>query len=262
VAGDITRADGYLAGSDDRRADELNALIGDPDVRAILCARGGYGILRILDQLDGHALRRDPKPIVGFSDATALLFWALAVAGLRSIHGPVVAQLGDLPPSDTAWLVDMLEGSTAGRLTGLHRAGADGGGRVEGRLLGGNLTLLAQLVGTPYAPRLGGSVLFVEEIGERPYAIDRYLTRMALAGTFDGARAALVGSLVRCDEKVNAPRPDAAEVMDERLRAAGLRALAGAPFGHGDRNLALPFGGRCALDLDAGLVDLLEPAVA
>ena len=100
----------------------------------MLCARGGYGILRILDRLDADALRRDPKPIVGFSDATALLFWALRAAGLRSIHGPVVAQLNDLPAEDTAWLVERLEGRVPGALaTGLHRTGADGDGRIEGR---------------------------------------------------------------------------------------------------------------------------------
>jgi muramoyltetrapeptide carboxypeptidase len=262
MADDITRATGYLAGSDERRADELNRLIADPDVRAVLLARGGYGIMRILELLDAGALRRDPKPIVGFSDATALLFWALRVAGLRGIHGPVVAQLGDLPAEDTARLVDLLEGRPAARLPGaLLPTGACGRGRVEGRLLGGNLTLLARLVGTRYAPALSGAVLFVEEVGERPYAIDRYFTQLALSGALDGARAALVGSLTRCVEKVIAPEPDAAQVVDERLRAFAIPGLTGAPFGHGDRNLALPFGGRCAIDFDAGTAELLDLAV-
>lgn len=263
VAEDISRADGYLAGSDERRADELNQLLGDPDVRAILLARGGYGILRILDRLDAGALRRDPKPIVGFSDGTALLWWALRAAGLRGIHGPVVAQLGDLPASDAAWLIDLLEGRAAGTIAGaLEPTGPRAVGRVEGTLLGGNLTLLARLVGTPFAPDLSGAVLFLEEVGERPYAIDRYLTQMKLAGVIEGARAALVGSLIRCDERVNAPQPDAAAVVDERLRALCVPGLIGAPFGHGDRNLALPFGGRCAIDFDARAAELLEPAVA
>jgi len=265
VADDVTRATGYLAGSDERRADELNGLVADPDVRAVLLARGGYGITRILDRLDAGALRRDPKPIVGFSDATALLFWALRVAGLRSIHGPVVAQLGDLPASDTAWLVDLLEGRMpAGPLaSGLRPIGAAGAGRIEGPLLGGNLTLLANLVGTPFSLDLAGAVLFLEEVGERPYAIDRYLTRMAVAGALAGPAAALIGSFTRCEEKVNPPpQPDADAVVDERLRASGIAGLAGAPFGHGDRNLALPFGGRCALDFAAGAALLIDPAVA
>ena len=263
MADDITRATGYLAGSDERRADELNQLIRDPDVRAILLARGGYGILRILDRLDAGALRRDPKPIVGFSDATALLYWALRAAGLRSIHGPVVAQLGDLPPSDSAWLIELLEGRAPPLEVArdLQPTGAEGRGRIEGPLAGGNLTLLAHLMGTPYAPDLSGAVLFVEEVGERPYAIDRYFTAMALAGAMRGAAAALVGSFTRCEEKTGPARPDAAEVVDERLRALAIPGLTGAPFGHGDCNLALPFGGRCAIDFDARSATLLDPAV-
>jgi muramoyltetrapeptide carboxypeptidase len=262
VADDVTRATGYLAGSDERRADELNRLIADPDVRAVLLARGGYGILRILDQLDADALRRDPKPIVGFSDATALLFWALRLAGVRSIHGPVVAQLGDLPASDTAWLVGLLEGRAPTRFAAnLARTGADGIGWVEGPLYGGNLTLLAHLVGTRVAPDFAGAVMFLEEVGERPYAIDRYLTRIALGGTLRGAQAALIGSFTRCEERINPSHPDAASVIDERLRAFEIPGLTGAPFGHGDRNLALPFGGRSAVDFDSGTVELLEPAV-
>jgi muramoyltetrapeptide carboxypeptidase len=261
MADDVTRASGYLAGTDERRADELNGLIADPDVRAVLCARGGYGILRILDRLDADALRRDPKPIVGFSDATALLFWALRAAGMRSIHGPVVAQLGDLPAEDTVWLIELLEGRVPGPLaTGLRRTGADGAGRVEGPLLGGNLALLANLAGTPYALDVRGAVLFVEDVGERPYAIDRYMTRMALAGMLPGAAAAVLGAFIRCDERIGSPHPDAGEVADERLRALGIPGVAGAPFGHGDRNRALPFGGPCQVDLDAGAVELLEPA--
>jgi muramoyltetrapeptide carboxypeptidase len=260
VAEDITRATGYLAGSDERRAGELNQLLSDPDVRAVLLARGGYGIMRILDELDGDALRRDPKPIVGFSDATALLFWALC-AGVRSIHGPVVAQLGDLPASDTEWLVDLLEGRRpAGLASALRPCGAAGHGRVEGPLLGGNLTLLARLMGTPFTPQLAGAVLFVEDVGERPYAIDRYFTHLGLAGALGGVAAALVGSFTRCEEKVNTPQPDAAAVVDERLRAYAIPGLAGAPFGHGDRNLALPFGGRCVVDFDACSAELVDAA--
>lgn len=259
----MARATGYLAGSDERRADELNGLLRDPDVRAIVLARGGYGIFRVLGQLDADALRRDPKPIVGFSDGVALLAWALRAAGVRGIHGPVVAQLGELPVEDTARMIDLLEGrGTDARIEGLAPVGLPGSGRIEGPLLGGNLTLLAHLVGTPWALPLAGAVFFLEEQGERPYAIDRYLTRMALAGATTGALAAVVGSLTRCVERVNPDHPTADEVIDERLRALGIPGLSGAPSGHGDRNWSLPFGGRAAVDLEAGVVELLEPAVA
>lgn len=264
VAGDITRADGFLAGADDRRAEELDGYLRDPEVRAVLVARGGYGLLRILDRLDPGPLRRDPKLLVGFSDATALLCWALAAAGVRGIHGPLAAQLGELPAADIDWLFRLMESTApAGRLP--HRlspVGAPADRPVEGPLVGGNLCLLAHLVGTPFQVQAAGAVLLIEEIGERPYAIDRYLTRLGLAGALDRVAGALVGDLIRCVEGTMAAHPDAAEVIDERLRRYRIPGLLGLPTGHGAANLALPFGGRCALDVASGRVELLEPAVA
>ena len=134
VPDDIGRATGYLAGSDEERAAELNRCLRDPDVRALWLARGGYGIMRILPLLDADALRADPKPIVGFWTTTALLGWALAAAGVRGIHGPVVVQLGKLPPEDAGWLFDLLEGRAVGPLaTGLSPVGASAGAGSKGR---------------------------------------------------------------------------------------------------------------------------------
>jgi muramoyltetrapeptide carboxypeptidase len=266
VADDITRADGFLAGADERRAEELQACLADPDVRAIVVARGGYGILRILDRLDPSVLRRDPKLLVGFSDATALLSWALVAAGVRGVHGPVVGQLGALDPADEAWLYQIMEGTAGagplpGRLAPIGDAGAGGPRRLEGPLLGGNLCLLAHLVGTPWQLPLSGAILLIEDVGERPYAVDRYLTRLGLAGALDGAVAAACGDFVRCEETIMTGHPDAMAVVDERLRRYRLPGLRGLPVGHGDRNLAVPFGGRCALDLDAGRLELIDAAV-
>jgi muramoyltetrapeptide carboxypeptidase len=268
VADDILRADGYLAGDDARRAGELMAALGDPDVRAVFCARGGYGAMRILPLLDPAVLRADPKPIVGFSDITALLAWALRAAGVCGVHGPVVAQLGELPPGDVAALFALLEGAApAGPIAAPLRLGtaatASGGrGRIEGRLVGGNLALIAGLLGTPWAIEPDGALYLIEDVGERPYAIDRYLTHIALAGGFAGVRGAAIGDLTRCDERSIAGSADAISVVGERLAAAGLPGLGGLPVGHGARNLALPFGGRAALDLDAGALELVDAAVA
>ncbi|HEU5059989.1 MAG TPA: LD-carboxypeptidase [Kofleriaceae bacterium] len=258
---DIDRATGYLAGSDQRRAEELNRALRDPDVRAVWLARGGYGILRLLPLLDADALRADPKPIIGFSDATALLGWALAAAGVRGIHGPVVVQLGALPPEDAAWLFALLEGRAEGPLaTGLEPVGAPARGRVEGPIIGGNLILLGHLVRTAAFPSLAGALLLIEEVDEKPYSIDRCLTSIELCGALDRVAGALVGDFTACvDPKY--PAPDAHQVADERLRAFALAGLRGAPIGHGARNRAVPFGGRCALDLDRGTAELLEPAV-
>ena len=260
----VLTATGYLAGDDDRRADELNRYLRDPDVRAIVVARGGYGTMRILDRLDADALRRDPKLIVGFSDITALLCWALTRAGVAGIHGPVAAQLDELGGGDRDWLFQLMESATPlGKIAAnFAPIGAPGQGRIEGPLLGGNLCILAHLVGTPYQIGLDGAILFFEEVGERPYAIDRYLTRLALAGAIDGVAAALVGDFDRCVESVGPAEPEVFAVIDERLRSSGHAGLRGLPVGHGARNVALPFAGRCAVDFARGQVELLSAAVS
>jgi muramoyltetrapeptide carboxypeptidase len=259
---------GFLAGDDDRRAAELNALLRDPDVRGIVCARGGWGVTRMLADVDPAPLAADPRPIVGFSDVTALLSWA-AAAGVAGIHGPMVSQLGDVPDEDLAWLVRLLtDPRPAGRLPWtLAPMGAPAGGAVTARLLPGNLTLFAHLIGSPWQLDAAGCVLVTEEVTEKPYAIDRYLTQLGHAGVLRGCRGAVLGDLTRCTDpplaKDALDDPAAAlAVFDERLRHFGLPGLRGAPLGHGARNVALPFGGRATVDFTAGTIDLLDAAVS
>jgi len=255
----------YLAATDEVRAAELTAMLVDPDVRAIIFARGGYGTMRLLPHLDPELLRRDPKPIVGFSDATALLVWAHR-AGVRSIHGPVIAQLSDLPPSDVAHLIELL---TSPRPPGERpwALRAHGSGRHTGPLVPLNLSLASALVGTPWPAPLTGVIALFEEVGEKPYRIDRYLTQLALAGELAAARAAVIGDLTRCSDPsppTGEPDPEDAALAAVLacLRAAGTPAAVGAPIGHGHRNEAVPFGAPCDLDLDRGAIAILEPAVA
>jgi len=256
---------GYLQASDDVRAGELAEMLADRDVRAIILARGGYGIMRILPRLDPELLRRDPKPIVGFSDGTALLAWAYA-AGVRGIHGPVVQQLGDLPPSDLAQLIALL---TDPRPPGARpwKLEAHGRGTFRGPLVPTNLTMASLLFGTPWPVPLAGAIALFEEVGERPYEIDRYLTHLSLADQLPKLRAAIVGDLTRCfdqDPPSGVPdKPDAAlATVLERLDAAGVPVAVGAPIGHGATNEPVPFGAACVLDLDAGTCEILDPAVA
>lgn len=257
----LTRT-GYLAGTDERRAEELNRYFRSPDVRAIVCARGGYGLMRILDLLDGDALRRDPKLVVGFSDATALLSFCVFDGAVRPIHGPMVTQLGHLSGEDAEWLFRMMESpAPLGAVPGkLFRLGDRGGGTVDGRIVGGNLELLSRLVGTPWEMDLGASLTLFEEVGERPYRIDRALTQLHLAGSLDGVRAAVIGDVTRCEEPDGSP-PSAIEVVGERLGAFHLPGVAGLPVGHGDRNVALPIGARAAVDLAEAKIILEEAAV-
>jgi muramoyltetrapeptide carboxypeptidase len=248
----------YLAATDDVRAAEMNAMLRDRDVRAILLARGGYGISRILPKLDADALRADPKPIVGFSDATALLAWAWA-AGVRGIHGPMAVQMGALPESDITALVAMLTEARAPGVRPWSLAG-HGTGRYRGPLIAGNLTLFSLTVATPWPLPLRGAIALIEDVGEKPYEIDRYLTHLALAGELAKPVAVVVGDFTRCGEDGDPPGAAIATVL-ERLHAAGTPAAVGAPVGHGDRNEPLPFGADCVLDLDAATLEILEPAV-
>jgi muramoyltetrapeptide carboxypeptidase len=268
VADDVRRRTGYLAGPDARRVDEWNGYLRDPDVRAIVCARGGYGVMRILPELDAAALAADPKPIVGFSDATALLAWADR-AGVRGLHAPMINKLADVRAEDVAALAHLLVDPTPpGRMPWtMADIGVAGGGTREGRLVPGNLALFAHLIGTPWQADTDGAIMLIEEIGEKPYAIDRYLTHLHLAGALRGVRAIVVGDLVRCTDAPLAPdAPDdpgpATAVFDERMRAFGVPGLCGAPVGHGARNAPVPWGARCVVDLDAASLEILEGAVA
>jgi muramoyltetrapeptide carboxypeptidase len=230
-----------------------------------MLARGGYGLTRILPRLDPDRLRRDPKPIVGFSDGTALLAWAHA-AGVRGIHGPVIQQIGDLLDEDVAHLIALL---TDPRPPGERpwRLVAHGRGRHRGPLVPANLTMASLIVGTPWPLPLAGAIALLEEVGERPYELDRYMTQLIATGALAPAAAVIVGDLVRCDD----PRPPAGgtdppgaplRAVLERLAAAGKPAATGAPVGHGARNEAVPFGAPCELDLDRGALAILEGAVA
>lgn len=260
---------GYLAGDDAARAAELNALLRDPDVRAIIVARGGYGLTRLLPALDGAALAADPKPLIGFSDATALLAWALH-HGVCGIHGPVVTQLATLPAEDGAALIAALTRAEPGPpWQALTQVGLDASARpglLAGPLIPGNLIVTCSLVGTPWQLPGLDVIGLLEEVGERPYAIDRCLTQLALAGRLRW-HGAVVGDLTRCTDPPHVagatddPAP-AHVVVSERLAAAGVPGLAGAPVGHGARNRAVPFAGQVALDLRRGQLEFLDAAVA
>jgi muramoyltetrapeptide carboxypeptidase len=259
-------APSYLAGTDEQRAAELMAQIADPDVRAIVLARGGYGLTRILPMLDADALRRDPKPIVGFSDATALLAWAWH-AGVRGIHGPMVGQLADLSVREVEGLVAMLTEPSAPGALPWRLAVHAGTGVVRAPLVAANLTMISMLVGTRWPVPVAGAIALVEEVGEKPYELDRYLTQLILTNVLPASAAWILGDLTRCTDP-NPPtgEPDPADaalrVFVDRLAAARVPLASGAPIGHGDRNEAVPFGAAAELDLDTGTLTLLEAAVA
>jgi muramoyltetrapeptide carboxypeptidase len=240
---------GFLAGDDAARLADLSAAIAAPEAAALIAARGGHGASRLLPGLDPGAVRRAGKWLVGFSDVTALhALWARA--GLCSLHAPMVCSLPDAGAAvQQAWFA-LLEGATPAPLTDLTVVRD---GSAEGRLFGGNLTVLAALVGTPYFPPLDEVVLVLEDVGERPYRLDRVLTTLLQAGCFAGVRAVVLGAFTE-----SAPGADGVtceDVLRERLSGLGIPVLAGAPFGHIPDNRPLLLGAHARVDAARGRVD-------
>lgn len=247
---DIGARHRYLAGPDGRRADEWKEAVADGEAKAIFCARGGYGSMRLLPAIDPRPLLDRPRLFVGFSDVTAI-HAALNGAGLATVHGPVVTQLGRLPDAPLEHLRALLFGPFAGRSPAAGPAAAGGlegnetirAGRASGPLLGGNLAILSHLAGTRWFPPLDGAILFLEDVGERPYRLDRYLTQLRLAGLLDRVAGVAVGQLSGCDDA------DARglDVVREAVLDLGVPAIAGVEAGHEDRSFALPLGARATL---------------
>ena len=246
----------YLAGSDARRLDELNAALADPGIRAVFCARGGYGATRLLTCLGACSPGSPPKPLIGFSDITALHLW-LQAHGQISIHGPVLTQLGRLSEDTAERLFALLEST----LPAAPLAGTASyvGGVAQGPLIGGNLSVFTRLLGTPFMPPLDGAVLLLEDQGERPYRLDRMWTHLALAGVFARVRGIALGSFTGCEEP-GAPYTSA-EVLRELAQDTHLPCAAGFPIGHGDANDPVPLGAQVRLDADQPALTFLEAAV-
>ena len=230
---------GYLAGSDERRLKGLQEAIDSDDVKAIFSVRGGYGAMRLLPKLQLKG--RLPKWLVGFSDVTALhALWQCA--GWQSLHGPVVTQMGILPPDDLQAMVNALEkDNSSSFLLGTHCLVP---GTAVGPLLGGNLSVFSRLVGTPYMPDTRGAILLLEDIGEAPYRIDRMWTHLRLAGILDTLAGIVLGAFVQCGGK---KENGSLEVLESLAAETGVPCVAGFPIGHGARNVAVRLGGRARL---------------
>jgi muramoyltetrapeptide carboxypeptidase len=258
---------GYLAGSDAERVADLNAAFADPEVRGIVVTRGGYGAQRIVDYLDIHAVRRNPKVVVGFSDITALHLALWQSARLASVYGPGAAWWPERTGEESAVsLRDALmtvepvvvKQQPASATTPASRLGAAGlPGLATGHLLGGNLSLLASSVGTRDFPDLRGAILLIEDVDEAPYRVDRMLTHLRRAGVLTGLAGVAVGQFVRCTDEW---ATDVADVIGERLGDLGVPVLGGLPIGHGTDQLTVPVGVPAMIDV-AGATLTVSPAV-
>lgn len=262
---------GFLAGSDDARVDDLHELIRDPEVRCIFCLRGGYGSARLLDRLDFDLFRRSPKVLVGYSDLTSLQLALFERSKLVTFHGPTIdAALINAGPDDevSRRLVTAVTGATSHVCLAIdpsHRAeSVVASGVAEGWLCGGNLTVLCSLLGTPWMPLMNGAILFLEDVNEPPFRIDRCLTHLENAGVLSGVAGVALGTFHRCEDPLAGGewRQTVLEVIRERLGGLGVPVLAGLPFGHVPMNATIPIGTRARLDADAGELRFLESAVS
>ncbi len=243
----------YLAGSDQARLAELQAAVDDEAVRAVFTARGGYGAARLLPAL--RLAGRPPRPLVGFSDVTALHAVA-QLAGWRSLHGPNLTHLATQPEDVVERLFALLEGRAVPPLAGKTALVP---GTAEGPLVGGNLSVFTRLLGTPFLPELQGAILFLEDVGERPYRLDRMWTHLKLAGALDGLIGLALGDFTNCEE----PGGDftSLDVLTALAKETGLPCAAGFPVGHGAVNHPLPLGARVRLNATAAQLDFVEPLV-
>jgi muramoyltetrapeptide carboxypeptidase len=255
----IGRPRGYLAATDAERLRDLNAMLRRPDIDVLWFARGGYGSIRLLEQIDFAAARKWPKRWIGYSDLTALQIALLGRTGLPSYYGPMVVELGNRPIQHHFSSLDAaLRGHRFPEMAFSSRQ-VRRSGRGAGPLVGGCLSVLCSLMGTPYEPDLDGKVLFWEEVGEEPYRIDRYLYQLRLAGKLRRLRGMLVGALVGCDGRRGRPTLRLSEILDDVLTGVGYPVITGLPFGHGRQKWTVPIGYRASIDTGRGTVRITAP---
>ncbi|HEX5560813.1 MAG TPA: DUF4031 domain-containing protein [Nocardioidaceae bacterium] len=240
----------YLAAEDAARAGDLMRAWCDPDVSALVCARGGYGVHRMVDLLDWPALAKaGPKVLVGFSDVTALHQAFAAHLGMSTVHGPVVTSLGAGDDESRERLRSLLLDPVPGLSLTPTAARTVVGGQADGVLVGGNLALVAAEAGTPNRMPAAGSIAVLEDVDEPAYRLDRLLTQLLRSGWFDQVHGIVLG-----DFTGGLTTETLDDLARDRLGALGVPVVAGAAFGHAARNLAFPLGVRAHLDADAGSV--------
>ncbi len=260
---------GYFAARDKERAADVNAMFADKSVKAILAVRGGWGCARILPYLDYDVIRANPKPLIGYSDITALHLALQAKTGVVSFHGPVAASTFGKRTLEYFEPI-LFDGATPtfknpvlddDRLVQRKwRTQTITGGKARGHLIGGNLTVMTALVGTPYMPSTDGGILFLEDVEEAEYRIDRMLTQLGQAGLLSGLKGVVFGQCTSCKSS-SGSEFELADILKQHFEPLGIPAFQGAFFGHMSDQFTLPVGINAEIDADNGTMRLLEPAV-
>lgn len=262
---------GYLAGTDDERLADLNQALADRSIDAVWCLRGGYGVTRILDRVDFSPLNDRPKAVIGYSDVTALLMALHRATGLVCFHAPMAR--APMPAfTREAFTSTLFRATPVARLPRLPspsnilvprapRVLTVRSGVAEGPLLGGNLSLLAALQGTKHLPSFDGAILFLEDVGEDLYRIDRMLAHLRMIGLLSHLAGVILGQFTEMKRGTSEGALGFDEVLDTYFAPLGVPVLSGVPVGHVDEQWTMPIGVRARLDAGAGEVDILEAAV-
>lgn len=259
---------GHLAGTDAERAGDLNAMFADREVKAIVCARGGSGAARLLPLLDYGLIARNPKILLGYSDITALHCAIHARTGLVTFHGPIGIGSWNRFNADQFRRLffqrELMEyrnpvEESDELVPRKNRTVTIRGGRARGELVGGNLAVLSALAGSPYLPDFTGRILFLEDVSEAPYRIDRMLSTLRLAGVLERIAGFVFGRCTDCEPGPGYGSLTLAQILDDYIRPLGIPAYRGAQIGHIREQFIVPVGGRVEMDADAGTFRLLEP---
>jgi muramoyltetrapeptide carboxypeptidase len=255
----LRKRDGYLAGSDEERAEDFNAMFANPEVKGIFALRGGYGSCRILPLLDYETIRANPKSFIGYSDNTALHQAILLNSGLVTFHGPnameaflpeneAICRRMLMDPFDPAGVDLFSDTETHGSILKTMMSG-----RIAGKLIGGNMTCLLRLIGTPYAPDFRHTLLFLEDIGEKAYRVDGMFAHLRLAGVLSQIRGLILGHFSHPDQEEQ-KRIEAC--LEHETKRIGVPCVSGAPVGHFPGQIIVPHGAQAELDAEARKLNL------
>ncbi|WP_026210060.1 S66 peptidase family protein [Flexithrix dorotheae] len=259
---------GYLAGTDEQRASDINKMFENPEVKAIIAARGGWGGARLLELIDYELIKNNPKIIMGYSDVTSLLLGINHKTDLITFHGPV--GISDWNKFTLKNFTKLAIKNKTIKLKGHKKDEEDlekgrfmiNGGKATGKLYGGNLTVLCTMIGSEYLPDFSGSILLIEDVGERVYKVDRYLVQLKLAGVLDKVAGIVFSSCNSCDpEEIPEKGFSLKQILQQNIEPLGIPAFFGTMIGHIDEQYTLPIGMEVEINADKGKIKLLEHAL-
>ncbi|MCB0281975.1 MAG: LD-carboxypeptidase [Calditrichaeota bacterium] len=249
--GSLSGNHGYFSASDDQRVEEINSAFVDPEIDAVFCARGGWGTLRFLDKLNYNGIKENPKVLVGYSDITFIQLAIWEKCRIPSISGPMVAvEMGDEILDFTAkYFWEQIENTDPDYAIDLNVKEIEywKKGNTHGTLLGGCLSMIAHLLGTPYFPDFTDSILFIEDVGEEVYKIDRYLAQLQQAGIFNKIKGLIIGQFIDCPEG-RSPSFSISDILHHYFDGLNVPVINNFPYGHGMRKISMPIGAKTTID--------------